>query len=309
MKYLFLFLFVCGFSLGYSQTLEELQSMKADKEGEKQTMVDQVKSIDGEIAEIDGLIKQFPSWTTGFTGLIGLDFKGASNWFAADVPNNSQTGLGISLNAFVNRDAPKYFWWNSIAANYSTSKVKNERLNEPEEELTSEASFFGINSIGGYAITEKLFVSAEGRYETTVLEFNDPGKLIFSAGATWKPIGNLIVIIHPLGYQINFPTGDYSSSTGAKLGAIYNGTLVPGVEWSTNLNAFLSYAGDDDKMLNAGDLSNWTWLNTFTVANVFKGIGIGLNIGLRKDKQLALAKGSSDSPLQTFYNIGISYSL
>ena len=309
MKYLIVVLLVFGFSLGYTQTLEELQAMKAEKEAEKQKIVDQVNSIDGEIAEIDGLINQFPTWTTGFTGLIGLDFKGASNWFAADVPNNSQTGLGISLNAFANRDAPKYFWWNSVSANYSTSKVKNERLNEPEEELTSEASFFGFNSIGGYAITEKLYGSAEGRYETTVLEFNDPGKLIFSAGATWKPINNLIVIIHPLGYQINFPSGDYSSSSGAKLGAIYNGTLVPGVEWSTNLNAFLSYSGDDDKMLSAGDLSNWTWLNTFTVSNVFKGIGIGLNIGLRKDKQLALAKGSSDSPLQTFYNIGISYSL
>lgn len=309
MKIYLLILFSMGLSIGYTQTLEELEAMKAEKEAAKGEVMEQVKSIDAEIADIDKLIKEFPTWTTGFTGLIGLDFKGASNWFAADVPNNSQTGLGISLNAFANRDAPKYFWWNSAVANYSTAKVKNEIPNEPEQELTSEASFFGLNSIGGYALTEKLFVSAEGRYETTVLEFNDPGKLLFSAGVTWKPIANLVVIAHPLGYQINFPTGDYTSSTGAKIGAIYNGTLVPGVEWSSNLNAFLSYSGDDDKNFTAGDLSNWTWLNTFTVANIFKGVGLGFNIGLRKDKQLAVAKGATDSPLQSFYNIGLSYSL
>ena len=309
MKYFFFFLlsFICY--TGFAQTLEELKTMKAEKEAAKQEVMDQVKGIDGEIAEINKMIKQFPTWTSGFTGLIGLDFKGASNWYAADVPTNSQTGLGISLNAFANRDAPKYFWWNSASANYSTSKVKNDLPNEPEQELTSEASFFGLNSIGGYAITEKIFASAEGRYETTLLEFNDPGKLIFSAGATWKPIDNLVVIVHPLGYQINFPTNEFTSSAGAKLGAIYNGTLVPGVEWSSNLNAFLSYSGDDDNMYSAGDLSNWTWLNTFTVANIFKGIGLGLNIGLRKDKQLALAKGATDNPLQSFYNIGLSYSL
>ena len=307
----FLVLVICIFTAisGFSQTLEELQAMKAEKEAEKSKVMDQVDALDSEIADVVSQIKEFPSWTTGFTGLIGLDFSGSRNWFSNDIPNNSSTGFGLSLNAFANRDAPKYFWWNNASANYSTSKVKNERLNEPEEELTSEASFFGLNSIGGYAITEKFFVSGEARYETTVLEFNDPGKLLFSAGGTWKPIDNLVVIIHPLGYQITFPTNDFSSSAGAKLGAIYNGTLIPGIEWSTNLNAFLSYSGDDENMLAAGDLSNWTWLNTFTVANIFKGIGLGINIGLRKDNQLAISKGVTDGPLQTFYNIGISYAL
>jgi prolyl-tRNA synthetase len=44
--------------------------------------------------------------------------------------------------------------------------------------------------------------------------------------------------------------------------------------------------------------------------SVWKGIGVGLELGLRKNQQEALAQGLVDeNPLQTYYVIGLSYNV
>jgi len=155
-------------------------------------------------------------------------------------------------------------------------------------------------------------ISAKASYITTLFEFNDPGQLSFSAGLTWTPRKDFVAYLHPVGYQWTFPTDNFISAAGAELGATYTGTLFPSVEWTSNLNAFLAYGS---KELNGversrGDLSNWTWINTFSVADVFKGIGLGLSVGLRNNKQLGFAKSLSDGGgLQTMYSLGLSYAL
>lgn len=318
MKKLLLLTFVCTFCAmnmqAQTESLDELKSMKADKEATK-------KTIDQDILDLDKRIKEFPGWTKGLGGTIGLDFGGASDWFGQDIENSTSRGIGLSTNAFANNNADGYFWHNGLTIAYNTSNQTNEDLQDdgtldPEQEITNTASFFGLNSLAGKEIFSKVFVSAEARYETTFSKFNDPGTLTFSAGLTWKPINNLVVIVHPLAYQKNFPSGDLSSASGAKIGATYTGDIYPGVKWTSDLNAFLAYGGDDEADPNkpfspysGGDLSNWTWFNTFAVADVFKGIGLGFSIGLRNNKQLGYAKNIADPGIQTIYNLGLSYAL
>ena len=64
------------------------------------------------------------------------------------------------------------------------------------------------------------------------------------------------------------------------------------------------------------DLSNWTWTNSFGYT-IWKGIGLGLEVGLRQNKQEALNNalidnsaatfGNVDNKLQSYYLIGMSY--
>lgn len=64
------------------------------------------------------------------------------------------------------------------------------------------------------------------------------------------------------------------------------------------------------------DLSNWTWTNSFGYT-LYKGIGLGLEVGLRKNKQEALNNALAsdtlasfdtvDNKLQSYYLLGLSY--
>ncbi len=306
---LLLSLFILTFSHAQDETLEELKSLKAEKEAVK-------AGIDGEIAEIAKRIKEFPGWNINFAGQVGLNFSGTNDWFANEIETNSTRGFNIGINAFANQRQPKYFWNNSLVASFSRANSSNRDIDDatgveqPEEEVTSRASYFELASLGGYRFVEQFAISAEARYSTTIDEFNDPGKLTLSAGATWTPISNLVVIIHPLGFQWTFPGSDFSSAAGAKLGAVYNGNIMEKIGWTSDFNAFIAYGGDDEADLTAGELSNWTWFNSFTIADIFKGIGVGTNIGLRRDQQLAFGKGVEDGGgIQFLYTVGISYAL
>jgi hypothetical protein len=109
------------------------------------------------------------------------------------------------------------------------------------------------------------------------------------------------VVLHPLNYNFIFSSGgfDYQSSLGAKMVADYKKEITKGIAWKSNLSAFYSYEG--------ADLSNWTWVNGFTTAH--KGIGLGIDFGLRGNKQEALAAGRTDNPLQSYWIIGLSFAL
>jgi hypothetical protein len=158
-------------------------------------------------------------------------------------------------------------------------------------------------SLYGYKLSPKLAISTLGEYRTSVLDgkLNNPGYLDLGVGATWTPVTDLVVVVHPLNYNFVFADDefDFESSLGAKVVADYTRTIVKGFNWKSNLSAFLSYQGQD--------LSNYTWVNTFSTA--YKGVGIGLDIGLRSNKQEALAAGRDDNPLQSYWILGLSYAI
>ncbi len=325
-----------------AQSLDELKAMKTAKE-------DAAKAIASEIADIDKQINEYPGWTFGGVGIVGFDLNSNSNWYAINNPNSSANGLGLTASAFANNNAEKYFWRNLLSLNLkrvNTTLDTNLDDDTPGNETSAITDALDLASLFGYKLNDKWAISAEGRYITTLLNFNNPGKLTLSAGLTWTPIQNLVVIIHPLGYEFNFPSGDYVSAPGAKIGATYAANILPGVSWSSNFSAFIPYsAGDgtlnqfpidpDSPVSNpsydasatplsslvvpyaTGDLTNWTWLNSFST-NLFKGIGVGLNIGLRQDIQVAnqweyqrdqTYTPNEENPLQLFYSLGLSYTL
>jgi len=296
-------------------------------------------------------IDEFPGWKIGGVGIVGADLASNSNWYAINNPNSSSNGLGLNASAFANQNQEKYFWNNLLTLNLRQTKT---RLSDNSAEVKALTDALDLSSLFGYKLAPKWALSAEGKYTSTLLNFNKPGKATVSAGATWLPIPNAVVIFHPLGYEKNFPSGDFVSMLGCKIGATYSATIIPGVAWSTNLSAFIPYTSDTgtlkqfpisnndvttDRLADVaefdlaadaiatepapyerGDLTNWTWLNTFST-NIFKGIGLGLNVGLRKDKQVANqwqynksglpAGGFGDfgDDLQFYYSLGLAYTL
>lgn len=312
---IFTVIFAMTFYMANSQeSLESLKAMKAEKEAVK-------KGIDEEIAGLDKQIKEFPGWSRGLGVTLGMNFGGVNNWYGQDIENSTSRGFGIAGNAYANKNGEGFFWHNTGNVAYNTSTQKNTNLNDdgtedPEQEITNTASLFTLNSIAGKQIFGNVFASAEARYETTFNQFNDPGTLTASLGFTWKPMNDLIVVVHPLAYQINFPSAALSSAAGAKIGATYTGEIAPGIKWNSDLNAFLAYGGDTEvdpdkpfSPYSAGALSNWTWLNTFAVADVFKGVGVGFTLGLRSNDQLAFAKTVADPGIQSFYTLGFTYAI
>lgn len=136
---------------------------------------------------------------------------------------------------------------------------------------------------------------------------------------TWTPMDNLVVVIHPLNYNFVFSDFDaiYESSMGAKIVADYTATLGK-VNLKSNLSAFQSY--------KSSDLSNWTWINSLGYT-LWKGIGVGFELGLRGNKQEALGNaftnfdkevalgntpttptfGTIDNKLQSYWLFGLNY--
>lgn len=324
---------VLSFGLAQAQeaTLESLKAMKAEKEAARD-------ALQGEIDGLDGQIYTFPGWKYGATGILGFNLDGNDNWYAVDNAYATSNGLGLGVGAFANLDREGYFWRNQLNVDLKRVVTKPDSRNDDETEAISDALNF--SSLYGKKIAPKWAISAEANYLSTLLNFNDPGKLTLSAGITWLPITDLVVLIHPLGYEFNWPSGDYASAAGCKIGASYMKEIVKGIAWTSNLNMFIPYGGSDvtlpgyaytDAMdveqtvadlpvtYEGGDMMNWTWVNGFTT-KILGGIGVGLKVGLRSDKQLANASrfstgngsfdlGGADNPMQLFYNLGLAYTL
>lgn len=334
MRRLQLILFFGLLSFGVIQaqsTIEELKSMQAEKQAAADALI-------GEAADLQKQIDEFPGWKFGGVGILGFDLNSNDKWFAIDNPYSTSNGIGLGASAFANLDTDGYFWRNLGNVNLKKIVTNVDSRTDDETEAINDA--LDISSLYGKKITPKFAISAEGKYLSTVLNFNDPGKLVLSAGATWLPIKDLVVIIHPLGYEFNWPSGAFSSSAGAKIGATYAANILPNVAWTSNLSAFIPYGGGDvtlpgyaytDAMgvsqnvadlpleYSGGDMTNWTWINGFST-KILGGLGVGLNVGLRSDKQLANSSrfttgngafniGSADNPLQVFYNLGLAYTL
>lgn len=295
-------------NISVAQTLEELKAEKASKK-------DSISAIQGRVDAIQGKISALPGWKKGAFGTIGASLSGFNNWYAKGAPNSSAGNIGITTNAFANLNQPKYFWRNSLNINLGWVKIDDKDIETDDDSFQSATDVFNITSLYGQKLSDKFAISTLGEYRTTIIDnFNDPGYLDIGVGATWTPIADLVVVIHPLNYNFVFSSGDnvFESSLGAKIVADYTRQLGK-VNFKTNLSLFQSY--------KSADYSNWTWTNSFGYT-LWKGIGVGFEFGLRDNKQEALnyaigkldvgdptpTFASVDNDLQTYWLFGLNYS-
>ena len=294
-------------AFSFSQTKEELEAQKAEKQA----------TADAAQAEADALqaqIDALPGWRVGAFGTIGGSLSNFNNWYSQGTPNNTSGNIGITVNGYANLIQEKFFWRNALTTNLNWVKLDNRDTDLDDDDFNPTTDVFNISSLYGRNLSKKLAVSALMEYRTTLLDnFNDPGYLDVGVGFTWLPIDNLIVVVHPLNYNFVFADNDnvFESSLGAKIVADYT-RQIGAVNLKSNLSAFQSY--------KSGDLSNWTWTNSFGYT-LWKMIGVGFDFGLRSNKQEALNYalttfdgmgdtpdfGNVDNDLQTFWTLGLSY--
>lgn len=303
MKKLILSLSVAFCSLSLSaQTVEELKKELGEKKS-------QIGKLQGEANALQSKIDAFPGWKYGAFGTVGANLSGFNKWYSNAVVNSSAGTISGTVNAFANLDREQYFWRNSANLNLGWVKLDNKDISTDDADFNATTDVFTITSLYGYKLNDKLAASALGEYRTTVISnFNDPGYLDIGVGFTWTPIKELVVVVHPLNYNFIFSDGDstYESSLGAKIVADYNRTFGK-VKYRSNLSAFQSY--------KSMDLSNITWINSVGF-NIWKGIGVGLEAGLRGNKQEvynALADTTDvisdiDNEIQSYWLAGLSYS-
>jgi hypothetical protein len=286
---------IFNISFSYSQTLEELQATLAIQK-------DSLKAAQGRVNATQGKIDAFPGWKKGAFGTVGGSVSSFNNWYAQKAPNNKSGNIGFTINAFANLDTESFFWRN--AGNMNLSWVKfDDKDNPSDNKRWREATdVFNITSLYGQKLSETFAFSGLAEYRTTILNnFNNPGYLDAGIGGTWTPIKDLVVVIHPLNYNLVFSKTDaiFQSSYGTKILVDYT-RQIQAVSFKTNLSMFQSY--------KSSDLSNWTWNNSFGYT-LWKMVGVGFDFGLRNNKQEALKYNAinfdptSGDPEPTFENI------
>lgn len=307
-KFLFASLAFLTFYVGSAQTLEELKAEKAAKK-------DSVNAIQARVDNLQGRIDKYPGWKIGAFGTIGANLSNFNNWYSQSVPNNSSGNIGFTVNAFADLNRKKFFWKNSGNANLRWVKLDNKDIETDSGDFEGTTDVFTLSSLYGYKLSERFAISALGEYRTSIINnFNDPGYLDLGVGATWTPLQNLVVVIHPLNYNFVFADSDtaYESSTGAKIVADYTRKFGK-LNLKSNFSTFQSYKNSY--------LSNWTWVNSLGYT-LWKGIGLGFEFGLRSNHQEARANAlaktppptpaptfeNTDNDLQTYWLLGLNYS-
>ena len=299
-KLVFVLALFVGVNSMNAQTKEELKAQKAEKQAE-------ADKFQGEANAIQAKIDALPGWRKGAFGTIGGNLSNFNNWYSQGTPNNSSGNIGATLNAFANLKEDKFFWNNSLNLNLAWLKLDDkDNGTDADDDFNPTTDVFNISSLYGRKLSDKWAISTLGEYRTTFLDnFNDPGYLDLGVGATWTPIENLFVVIHPANYNFVFADGDsvFDSSFGAKIVADYT-RKIGAISFKTNLSTFQSY--------KSGDLSNWTWTNGFSY-KLWKMIGVGFDFGLRSNKQEAanfqgVELEDADNKTQSYWTLGLSYS-
>ncbi len=303
---LFFSMIILSATVAFGQTLEELKAEQAAKK-------DTLNRLKTELNALESQINTFPGWKLGAFGTLGVNLTNFNNWFSKGIPNSSGGNIGFTSNFFANLDREKFFWRNSAAVNLGWVKFDDKDDPDDKDEFEQATDVFNISSLYGYKISEKFAISSLMEYRTTLLSnFNDPGYLDLGVGGTWTPVKNLIVVVHPLNYNIVFADSEaiFESSLGAKIVVDYTRKLPVGIDFKTNLSTFQSY--------KTQDLSNWTWTNSFGYT-IWKAIGVGFEFGLRENKQETLdyvvntlgdteaTFDTIDNELQSYWILGINY--
>ena len=306
MKRILLILALVGSTFNsFAQTEDELKAVKGSKN-------DSIAAIQGRVDAIQAQIDALPGWKVGAFGTIGGSFSGLNNWYTQQTPNNSAGSIGFTVNGFANKTESKYFWRSQLFLNLNWVKFDDKDDPDDDDGFRQATDVFNISSLYGRKLSEKFAISGLVEYRTTILSnFNDPGYLDVGVGATWTPVKDLYVVIHPLNYNFVFSSGDsiFESSMGAKIVVDYSKDLGA-INFISNLSLFASY--------KSSDLNSWSWTNSFSYT-LWKGIGIGFDFGLRDNRQEALNYALTtlgdptatfdniDNKLQTSYTLGLSY--
>ena len=279
---------------------------------EKNAKTDSIDAIQARVDDLQDRIDKFPGWKKGAFGTIGASFSEVNNWYSQGTPNNSSARIGITINPYAKLDREAYFWYTQAQINLGWIKFDDKDDPNDDDSYREATDVFNISSLFGYNLTKTIAASALVEYRTTILNnFNDPGYLDVGIGATWKPIPDLVVVVHPLNYNFVFSSGDtvFDSSFGTKILATYD-KKIGGVDIKSVFSTFQSY--------KSGDLSNWTWTNNFAY-KFWKDIGVGFEFGLRDNKQEALNYAINtlgdtgatfdnvDNKLQTYWLFGLTY--
>ena len=291
-------------------TAQNMEELKAEQGLKK----DSIAAIQARVDAIQLKIDALPGWKFGAFGTIGGSLSEFSNWYAQSSPNNSAGNIGFTVNAYANLNQANFFWRNAANTNLNWVKLDDKDNPTDEEGFRATTDIFNISSLYGRKLSEKFALSALVEYRTTIINnFNDPGYLDTGIGATWTPVPDLVVVIHPLNYNFVFSNADaiFESSAGAKIVADYT-KKIGAVNLKSNLSMFQSY--------KSSNFSNWTWTNSFSYT-LWKAIGIGFELGLRDNKQEALnysinTLGNAgetfetvNNELQIYWTIGLSYVL
>jgi len=307
-----LFLLVCFNFSTNAQTTEALKKELAPKKAK-------IAKLQGEVNAIQAKIDGMPGWRKGAFGTIGGSFSGFSNWYSRTAPNAVAGNIGITVNGFANLIEEEIFWRNSGAVHLGWVKLDNKEDATDSGNFETATDVFTISSLFGKRLNKKWALSALGEYRTTLIDnFNNPGFLDIGIGMTWTPLEKLVVAMHPANYNIIFSSGErvYTSSSGAKIVADYTANYHK-LSIKSNLSVFQSYKDRN--------LSNWTWTNSLGYT-LWKGIGVGLELGLRNNKQEALNNALAnfntttviptpasptfkniDNKLQSYYLLGLNY--
>jgi hypothetical protein len=293
-----------------AQDTEALQAEKATKSAtldslkkDLKALEKQVSKLESDVATLNDQLTPYPRWKKGLLGNVGLNFSNFDNWLPKDQPSTSAVNIGITSTAFLRGEWENAFWRNNANVTLGWLKFDDKSVEEENDDFQVSADALNISSLFGYKLSPKFAISTLAEYRTSMLDgkLNNPGYLDIGVGATWTPITDLVVVVHPLNYNFVFADEEFNfeSSLGAKVVADYTRTIFTGLNWSSNFSGFISYEDTD--------FANWTWVNTFSTA--YKGIGIGLDVGLRNNKQEALNAGRDDNPLQTYWILGLSYAI
>ena len=306
-----IFLFILSFFAIHFSTAQTEEDLRSELKSKKDSIAD----IQGRVNAIQAEIDALPGWKIGAFGTIGGSLSEFSNWFAQGIPNNRSGTIGITGNAYANLQQEKFFWRNALSTNLSWVKLDDKDDPTDDDSFRPTTDVFNLSSLYGYKLSEHLAMSGLMEYRTTILNnINNPGYLDFGLGATWTPVQNLVVVVHPLNYNLVFAHDEtiFNSSLGAKILADYT-RKIGSISFKSNLSAFNSYEDSN--------LSNWAWTNGLAYT-LWKAIGFGFDFGLRNNKQETLnyvrnfapipnpeaTFDSIDNELQVFWTLGLSYS-
>ena len=262
----------------YGQTIDELKKERDETSAQQADLQGQADALAGEVAGLSDQIIKLTGWRTGLNGTLGLNFNNNDKWQGN---SNKSSAFNVGLTAFANQDKEKFFWNNKAIATKAWQDV--DKTDDVEDDglfdaSNSAADVVNISSLYGYKLSENFAISALGEINTTVADFFGAGGLDFGVGATWTPINNLVVVIHPLNFFSPF-VGEISGAAGAKIRADYTNSFpVAGksINLSSTFTTFQPYSTKDGET----SLSQWQWLNNLNFT-IWKGIGVGVGLGLR----------------------------
>lgn len=291
--------------LAQAQNLDTLQSQKSALEAVRAMYQGKVDSVQGEINKLNSEIDILSGWKKGLNGTIGFDFNKSSNWVSSPNRDARSSSLNIGITAFANKMSRKSFWRNKgiITKSWQDVDLTKADIDADKDGLFNNGTvdILNISSLLGIKLSEKFAISILGEMNTSVESFLNPGTFDIGAGATWNPSPSLVVVVHPLNYHYAFSAVDdikSSGGLGAKLRVDFTKTFVvssKNVDWSSTLTSFIPYKETTPTLLE------YSWLNTFSF-QIWKGIGVGAGFGLRNAE-------FEDQKLQSYYSLGLSYSI